>query len=152
MSGWWDVGKRVAGAAALAVERVNADKTLLRGRRLDLEARPGDDAAVREAPRVAFGGAAVAVGAGVDGEGVGGGGGRSGGRGVGSRCGRRAEGTPGGCMCRWCLALPSISESGCCTCRARHIDPECLWIPSTGNHIVLHTRPMGLQLAPGPGP
>ena len=35
MSGSWDVGKRVAGAAALAVERVNADKTLLRGRRLE---------------------------------------------------------------------------------------------------------------------
>ena len=34
MSGSWDAGKRVAGAAALAVERVNADKTLLPGRRL----------------------------------------------------------------------------------------------------------------------
>ena len=35
LSGSWDVGKRVAGAAALAVERVNADKTLLPGRRLE---------------------------------------------------------------------------------------------------------------------
>jgi ABC-type branched-subunit amino acid transport system substrate-binding protein len=35
MSGSWDVGKRVTGAAALAVERVNADKALLRGRRLE---------------------------------------------------------------------------------------------------------------------
>jgi ABC-type branched-subunit amino acid transport system substrate-binding protein len=35
MSGSWDGGKRVAGAAALAVERVNADKTLLPGRRLE---------------------------------------------------------------------------------------------------------------------
>ena len=35
MSGSWDGGTRVAGAAALAVERVNADKTLLRGRRLE---------------------------------------------------------------------------------------------------------------------
>ena len=35
MSGSWDAGKRVAGAAALAVERVNADKTLLPGRRLE---------------------------------------------------------------------------------------------------------------------
>ena len=31
MSGSWDAGKRVAGAAALAVERINADKTLLPG-------------------------------------------------------------------------------------------------------------------------
>ena len=29
MSGSWDAGKRVAGAAALAVERVNADNALL---------------------------------------------------------------------------------------------------------------------------
>jgi ABC-type branched-subunit amino acid transport system substrate-binding protein len=35
MSGSWDVGKRVAGAAALAVERVNAEKALLPGRRLE---------------------------------------------------------------------------------------------------------------------
>ena len=35
LSGSWDGGKRVAGAAALAVERVNADKTLLPGRRLE---------------------------------------------------------------------------------------------------------------------
>ena len=35
MSGSWDAGKRVAGAAALAVERVNADKALLRGRWLE---------------------------------------------------------------------------------------------------------------------
>ena len=35
MSGSWDVGKRVAGAATLAVERVNADQTLLPGRRLE---------------------------------------------------------------------------------------------------------------------
>ena len=35
MSGSWDVGKRVAGAAALTVERVNADKDLLPGRRLE---------------------------------------------------------------------------------------------------------------------
>ena len=35
MSGSWDGGKRVAGAAALAVERVNADKALLPGRRLE---------------------------------------------------------------------------------------------------------------------
>ena len=32
LSGSWDVGKRVAGAAVLAFERVNADKTLLPGR------------------------------------------------------------------------------------------------------------------------
>ena len=30
-SGSWDIGGRVAGAAALAVERVNADKALLPG-------------------------------------------------------------------------------------------------------------------------
>ena len=35
MSGSWDGGKRVAGAAALAVERVNANKSLLPGRRLE---------------------------------------------------------------------------------------------------------------------
>ena len=35
MSGSWDGGKRVAGAAALAVERVNADKSLLPQRRLE---------------------------------------------------------------------------------------------------------------------
>ena len=35
MSGSWDGGKRIAGAAALAVERVNADKSLLPGRRLE---------------------------------------------------------------------------------------------------------------------
>ena len=35
MSGSWDGGKRVAGAAALAVERVNAEKALLPGRRLE---------------------------------------------------------------------------------------------------------------------
>ena len=35
MSGSWDGGKRVAGAAALTVERVIADKTLLPGRRLE---------------------------------------------------------------------------------------------------------------------
>jgi hypothetical protein len=35
MSGLWDGGKRVAGAAALAVERVNANKALLPGRRLE---------------------------------------------------------------------------------------------------------------------
>ena len=35
MSGSWDAGKRVAGAAALAVERINADKALLTGRWLD---------------------------------------------------------------------------------------------------------------------
>ena len=35
LSGSWDVGKRVAGAAPLAVERVNADETLLPGRRLE---------------------------------------------------------------------------------------------------------------------
>ena len=32
MSGSWDIGLRIAGAAALAVARVNADKTLLPGR------------------------------------------------------------------------------------------------------------------------
>ena len=37
MSGSWDVGKRVAGAAALAVERVNGDKALLPGRRLEYD-------------------------------------------------------------------------------------------------------------------
>ena len=35
MSGSWDGGKRVAGVAALAVERVNADKSLLPSRRLE---------------------------------------------------------------------------------------------------------------------
>ena len=35
LSGSWDGGTRVAGAAALAVERVNADKALLHGRRLE---------------------------------------------------------------------------------------------------------------------
>ena len=35
LSGSWDVGKRIAGAAALAVEGVNADKALLPGRRLE---------------------------------------------------------------------------------------------------------------------
>ena len=35
MSGSWDIGQRVAGAAALAVERINADKDLLAGRRLE---------------------------------------------------------------------------------------------------------------------
>ena len=35
MSGSWDGGKRFAGAAALAVERVNADRALLPGRRLE---------------------------------------------------------------------------------------------------------------------
>ena len=35
VSGSWDVGTRVAGAAALAVERVNADLTLLPGRKLE---------------------------------------------------------------------------------------------------------------------
>ena len=34
-SGAWDSGKRIAGAAALAVERVNADKALLPKRRLE---------------------------------------------------------------------------------------------------------------------
>ena len=34
-SGWWDGGTRIAGAAGLAVERVNADKALLPGRRLE---------------------------------------------------------------------------------------------------------------------
>ena len=38
MSGSWDGGTRVAGAAALAVERVNADKSLLPGRRLEYSA------------------------------------------------------------------------------------------------------------------
>ena len=35
MSGSWDAGQRVAGAAALAVERVNANKALLAGHWLD---------------------------------------------------------------------------------------------------------------------
>ena len=35
MSGSWDGGKTVAGAAALAVERVNTNKALLPGRRLE---------------------------------------------------------------------------------------------------------------------
>ena len=35
MSGSWDGGKRVAGAAALAAERVNADEALLPGQRLE---------------------------------------------------------------------------------------------------------------------
>ena len=34
-SGSWDIGLRIAGAAALAVERVNADKALLPGRRFE---------------------------------------------------------------------------------------------------------------------
>ena len=34
-SGSWDIGYRIAGAAALAVERVNADKALLPGRRFE---------------------------------------------------------------------------------------------------------------------
>ena len=34
-SGLWNGGKRMAGAAALAVERVNNDKALLPGRRLE---------------------------------------------------------------------------------------------------------------------
>ena len=34
-SGSWDGGKRIAGAAALAVKTVNADKTLLPERRLE---------------------------------------------------------------------------------------------------------------------
>ena len=34
MSGSWDGGLRIAGAAALAVESVNADKSLLPGRKL----------------------------------------------------------------------------------------------------------------------
>ena len=37
MTGLWDVGKRVAGAAALAVERVNGDKALLPGRQLEYD-------------------------------------------------------------------------------------------------------------------
>ena len=35
MSGSWDGGRKIAGAAALAVERVNADTALLAGRRLE---------------------------------------------------------------------------------------------------------------------
>ena len=35
VSGGWDAGLRMAGAVALAVERVNNDKALLPGRRLD---------------------------------------------------------------------------------------------------------------------
>ena len=35
LSGSWDGGKRVAGAAALAVERVNTNKAMLPGRRLE---------------------------------------------------------------------------------------------------------------------
>ena len=35
MSGLWDIGKSIAGAAALAVQRVNSDKDLLPGRRLE---------------------------------------------------------------------------------------------------------------------
>ena len=34
-SGAWDVGSRIAGAAALAVEKVNTDKALLPGRQLE---------------------------------------------------------------------------------------------------------------------
>ena len=34
-SGTWDVGHRIAGAAELAVERVNADKAILPGHRLE---------------------------------------------------------------------------------------------------------------------
>ena len=35
MSGSWDVGQRIAGAAALAAERANADKSLLPGFQLE---------------------------------------------------------------------------------------------------------------------
>ena len=35
MSGSWDVGKKIAGAAALAVKRVNADEDVLPGRVLE---------------------------------------------------------------------------------------------------------------------
>ena len=35
VTGSWDVGSRIMGAAALAVQQVNADKLLLRGRVLD---------------------------------------------------------------------------------------------------------------------
>ena len=35
MCGSWDRGRKTAGAAALAVEQVNADKSLLAGRRLE---------------------------------------------------------------------------------------------------------------------
>ena len=35
MSGSWDVGERIAGAAALAVERVNTDKSLFPGFQLE---------------------------------------------------------------------------------------------------------------------
>ena len=35
LSGSWDGGKRVAGAAALAVEKVNTNKAMLPGRRLE---------------------------------------------------------------------------------------------------------------------
>ena len=34
-TGAWDMGEYIAGAAALAVERVNADETLLGGRQLE---------------------------------------------------------------------------------------------------------------------
>ena len=34
-SGLWNMGNRIAGAAKLAVDRINADKALLRGRRLE---------------------------------------------------------------------------------------------------------------------
>ena len=34
MTGWWPVGRTIAGAAALAVERINTDASLLRGKRL----------------------------------------------------------------------------------------------------------------------
>ena len=34
MAGSWDAGSRIAGAAALAVEKVNADDSLLLGRGL----------------------------------------------------------------------------------------------------------------------
>ena len=35
LTGSWDAGLRIAGAAALAVAKVNADNALLRGRRLE---------------------------------------------------------------------------------------------------------------------
>ena len=37
-SGEWNIGHRIAGAAELAVERVNANKSLLPGRRLEYSA------------------------------------------------------------------------------------------------------------------
>ena len=41
LSGSWDGGKRVAGAAALAVERVNADKALLPGMHVTVQVSIG---------------------------------------------------------------------------------------------------------------